>query len=315
MVLLDAFLEHRPDTVAAVATFDHGTGPAAAAAVELVVGVCLRRSVPVVAGRIAAEGGRFTVGGGRLAVGGEQLAAAGRRTADGVQRKAYSFSSSRPTEATWRAERWRFLRAVAQEHRATIITAHSLDDQAETVAMRILRGASARGLAAMAVRTAGVTRPLLGVPRHAIAEYAAARGVRFLEDPSNTNPRHLRNRLRVDFMRAATAARPGFVAELCAIGDRAAAWRRALAELVDGLEVQVVSQSLVVAASALEDIDAAGRAVLWPELAGRLGLTMDRRGVARAAAWSITARAGQSIPLSGGACIERTARTFVIRPA
>ncbi len=308
MVLLDAFLEHRPEVVAAVATFDHGTGPAAAAAVELVVGVCLRRSVTVEAGRMAGDGGRLAVGGG-------QLAAGSKHTAEGVQRRAYSFSSSRPTEATWRAERWRFLRAVAEEHRATIVTAHTLDDQAETVAMRILRGASARGLAAMAVRTAGVGRPLLGVPRRAIAEYAAARGVRFIEDPSNANPRHLRNRLRADFMLAALAVRPGFVAELCAIGDRAAAWRRALAELVDGLEVQLVGQSLVVAASALEDIDAAGRAVLWPELAGRLGLTMDRRGVARASAWSITARAGQSMPLSGGACIERTARTFVIRPA
>ena len=315
MVLLDAFLEHRPEAVAAVATFDHGSGASAAEAVELVVGVCLRRSVPVVAGKIAADAGRMAVGGARLAVRSGPLADGCERTADGVQRKAYSFSSVRPTEATWRAERWRFLRAVAEEHRATIVTAHTLDDQAETVAMRILRGASARGLAAMAVRTAGVARPLLGVPRLAIAEYAAARGVAFLDDPSNTNSRHLRNRLRVDFMRAASAVRPGFVAELCAIGDRAASWRRALAELVDGLEVQVVGQSLVVAASALDDIDAAGRAVLWPELAGRVGLTMDRRGVARAAAWSITALAGQGIPLSGGASIERTARTFVIRTA
>jgi len=299
MVLLDACLEHRPEVVAAVATFDHGSGPVAAEAVELVVGVCLRQSVPVVAGR-QADGRLWTADGSE-------------RTAVGVQRRAYSFTSGRPTEARWRAERWRFLRAVAEEYRATIVTAHTLDDQAETVAMRILRGASARGLAAMAAWTSGIARPLIGVPRLEISAYAAARGVPFLDDPSNANPRHLRNRLRADLMRAAREARPEFVAELCAIGERAAAWRRALAELVDGLEVQAVGQSLVVAASALEGIDAAGRAVLWPELAGRLGLRMDRRGVARAAVWSISARAGQSIPLSGGASIERTARTFVIR--
>lgn len=301
MVLLDACLEHRRDAVTAVATFDHGTGLAASAAVALVERTCLERGVPVVSGRLAMGDGRW--------------AESRERTADGVQRTAYSFpsSSTRPTEASWRADRWRFLRVVAEEHRATIVTAHTLDDQAETVAMRILRGASARGLAGMAARAKGIARPLLGVRRVEVAAYAADRRVRFVDDPSNTNPGHLRNRLRSDLMRAASAVRPEFVAELCAIGEEAAAWRRALAGLVDTLEVQQVGQSLVVAATAFEGMEAAGRAVLWPELAGRLGLTMDRRGVSRAAQWSAAARAGQRMPLSGGASIERTARTFVIR--
>jgi tRNA(Ile)-lysidine synthase TilS/MesJ len=179
--------------------------------------------------------------------------------------------------------------------------------------MRILRGASARGLAAMAARARGITRPFIGVSRESVAAYAAEHHLRFLDDPSNANSSHLRNRLRADVMRAASVVRPTFVSELCAIGNQAAAWRRDLAELVDTLDVQQVGQSLVVAASALEGIDAAGRAILWPELVGRLGLTMDRRGVSRAAHWSVTARAGQRIPLSGGAAIERTARTYVIR--
>jgi tRNA(Ile)-lysidine synthase len=304
MVLLDACMAYRRSAVVAVATFDHGTGPAASAAVALVERTCLEHGLPVVSGRLADGRQRMAVGSGR--------------SADGVKRTAYSFPSagaSRPTEASWRADRWRFLRAVAAEHGATIVTAHTLDDQAETVAMRILRGASARGLAAMAARVTGIVRPLLGVPRVEVATYAAEHGVRFVHDPSNTNPGHLRNRLRTDLLRAAVAVRPEFVAELCAIGDRAAVWRRDLAEVVDTMEVQQVGEALVVASSALDGIDLAGRAVIWPELAGRLGLTMDRRGVARAAQWSVTARAGQQMPLSGGACIERTARTFVIRPA
>lgn len=299
MVLLDAFAEYRRDVVFAVATFDHGTGRAASAAAELVERTCLEAGIPVVSGRIADAGGNAGVG--------------GQRTADGVQRIAYGFPSTRPTEASWRENRWRFLRAVAEERGATIATAHTLDDQAETVAMRILRDASARGLAAMAARAKGIARPLIRVPRNEVAAYAVTRAVRFLDDPSNTNPRHLRNRLRQDLMRAAVALRPELVAELCAIGERAAAWRRDLAEVADGLGAQQVGDALLIAAHALDGIDAAGRAVLWPELAGRLGLTMDRRGVARAAAWSIAASAGQRIPLSGGASIERTARTFVIR--
>ena len=314
MVLLDACVEHRRDAVVAVATFDHGSGPAASAAVALVERTCLELGVPVVSGRLAGGGGRLADGGGRMAAGGGRMAAGGGRTADGVQRTAYGFPAVRPpTEASWRADRWRFLRAVAEEHHATIVTAHTRDDQAETVAMRILRGASARGLAAMAARSKGIARPFIGVPREVITAYAAERHLGFFEDPSNTNSSHLRNRLRADLLRAAATVRPGFLLELCAIGDRAAAWRRELAELVDAMEVQQVGQSLVVAASALEGIDDAGRAIVWPELVGRLGLTMDRRGVSRAAQWSVAARAGQRIPLSGGASIERTARTFVIR--
>lgn len=313
MVLLDACMEYRRDAVVAVATFDHGTGPAASAAVALVERTCVEVGIPVVSGRLANGSGQTAVGSAQMTAGSFNI----HRTADGVQRTAYSFPSSvasRQTEASWRAARWHFLRAVAEGHRATIVTAHTLDDQAETVAMRILRGASARGLAAMAARSTGIARPLIGVPREAVARYAVERGVRFLDDPSNMHPGHLRNRLRTDLMRAVSAVRPEFVAELCAIGEQAAAWRRALAEVVDTLEVQQVGQSLVVAAGALEGIDATGRAVLWPELAGRLGLTMDRRGVSRAAKWSISARPGQSMPLSGGASIERTVRTFVMRP-
>lgn len=300
MVLLDACLEYRRDAVTAVATFDHGTGPAASAAVALVERTCLEAGVPVASGRMADDGS------GPVQVD-------GLPTADGVRRTAYRFPARRPTEASWRADRWRFLRSVAEEHHATIVTAHTLDDQAETVAMRILRGASARGLAAMAARAKGIARPFLRVPRAEIAAYSEEHAVRFVDDPSNQHTGHQRNRLRADLFRAVSAVRPEFAAELCAIGDRAAAWRRDLAEVVDELGVQQVGQSLVVAAAALEGIDAAGRAVLWPELAGRLGVTMDRRGVSRAVQWSQTARAGQSMPLSGGASIERTVRTFVLR--
>jgi tRNA(Ile)-lysidine synthase len=189
-----------------------------------------------------------------------------------------------------------------------------MDDQAETVAMRILRGASARGLAAMAAPARGSVRPLLAVRRRDVVDYAEVCEVPFVEDPSNADRAFLRNRLRADLLRAVESVRPGFTDELIEIGRRASSWRRGLAELVDGLEPRQVGDALVVSASAFEDLDAELRAILWPELAGRVGIRMDRRGVMRAAEWSVTARAGQQIPLSGGASIERTARTFVVRP-
>src|ERR1019366_7453970 len=79
-------------------------------------------------------------------------------------------------EAEWRAARWEFLTGWAKELSATVVTAHSLDDQLETVVMRILRdgrNTSARGLAAMYSRSV-VARPLLDVRRADIAAYAKA---------------------------------------------------------------------------------------------------------------------------------------------
>ncbi len=292
MALLHAFLQYRPHDPPAVATFDHGSGAAAAEAVELVVRECLRRSVPVMAGRSAVSGA---------------LAGSVAAESPAIDPPAVR------TEAAWREARWTWLRAIAKERRATIVTAHTLDDQAETVAMRILRGASARGLAAMAAPSAGVTRPLLGVGRADLADYAARHEVAFLDDPTNGDARFLRNRLRADLLRAAEAVRPGFSADLSAIGTRAAAWRHALRVLVDGLGVRCVEGALVIDAQPLASLASDGLGIVWPELAARAGVVMDRRGIARAAAWTTRARPGQRMPLSGGAVLERTARTFVVR--
>lgn len=280
MALLHAFAEARPGEPSAVATFDHGTGAAAAEAVELVVDECLRRGISVVAGHAPERPGE-----------------------------------ARASESVLRAARWAFLRAVAEERRAVIVTAHTRDDQAETVAMRILRDASARGLAAMAWPSAGVVRPLLDLGRKDIARYVGEAGIPYMEDPSNTDPVYLRNRLRADLIAAAERARPGFRADLVAVGHRAAAWRTELARLVDLLGAHRVGDAVVVGADAMTPLTAAGLAVVWPEVAGRAGVVLDRRGIERMAEWTRRARPGQLAPLSGGVVVERTARTFVLRRA
>jgi tRNA(Ile)-lysidine synthase len=280
MALLHAFVAARRGDLSAVATFDHGTGVAAAGSVELVVRECLRLGVSVIAGR-APERPRAT----------------------------------RATEALLREARWTFLRAVAEERDATIVTAHTMDDQAETVAMRILRGASARGLAGMATPTHGVVRPLLGISRADLAAYASAEGVRFADDPSNALPAYLRNRLRSDVLAAIESVRPGFRGELIAIGARAARWREAVAHCVDALGAHRVGDCVVVEAVAIAGFSPDELAVIWPEAAGRSGIVLDRRGVERLSRWAPRSRAGQRIPLSGGAMVERTPRTFVLRAA
>lgn len=280
MALLHAFAEARRGDLAAVATFDHGTGAAAAEAVELVVNECLRRGISVVAGRAPERPG-----------------------------------DAHASEVVLRGARWSFLRAVAEERRAVIVTAHTRDDQAETVAMRILRDASARGLAAMAWPSSGVVRPFLDLGRAEFTRYADAAGIPFVEDPSNADPVYLRNRLRSDLIAAAERARPGFGDELVDIGQRAAAWRRDLALLVDRLGAHRVGDAVVVAADPMTLLTPAGLAVVWPEVAGRAGFVLDRRGIERIVEWTPRARPGQRIPLAGGAAVDRTGRTFVVRRA
>lgn len=78
-----------------------------------------------------------------------------------------------------------------------VATGHTMDDQAETVLCNLLRGAGPDGLAGM---RAGHRHPLLGLRReetHAVCEEA---GLRWVEDPSNEDPRHLRNRVRHELL-------------------------------------------------------------------------------------------------------------------
>jgi tRNA(Ile)-lysidine synthase len=275
MVLLDAFARFRDDAVGA-ATFDHGTGPAATKAALLVELEGSRRSIPVVSGRRT----------GSLEAG----------------------------EAVWRAARWEFLAGWAKELSATVVTAHTRDDQLETVVMRVMRdprNTSVRGLAAMYARSP-VARPLLDIRRADIAAYAKTNEVRFMDDPSNVDRVHLRNRVRLDLLPALEKACSGFGDSMIAVSRKAAAWRESVEHIIDSIGLTLLPP-LVVPASPLLDLPAASLAILWPAIAGRAGIALDWRGTERLVAFTLTGRPGGKIPLSGGGEVGRTASTFVVR--
>jgi tRNA(Ile)-lysidine synthase len=277
MVLLDAFARFRKDAVGA-ATFDHGTGPVATEAAMLVELEGSRRSIAVVSGR---------------------------RT-----------GSAEAGEAVWRAARWEFLSGWAKELSATVVTAHTRDDQLETVVMRVMRdprNTSVRGLAAM-YASSPVARPLLDVRRADITAYAKAYEVRFVDDPSNLDRVHLRNRVRLDLLPALEAARPGFGDSMIAIARKAAAWRESVERTVDSLAITMLPpKKLVIPAASLVDLPAPALAILWPAIAARAGIALDWRGTERLVAFTPAGKAGGKIPLSGGGEVLRTASTFVVR--
>ncbi|WAC28935.1 tRNA lysidine(34) synthetase TilS [Ancylobacter sp. SL191] len=100
-----------------------------------------------------------------------------------------------------RHARYERLAAHARDIGASAIaTAHTLDDQAETVLFRLMRGSGLTGLAGMAGARAlddlVLLRPLLGCPKAALVALCRQAGLPFVEDPSNHNPRFARARLR-----------------------------------------------------------------------------------------------------------------------
>jgi tRNA(Ile)-lysidine synthase len=118
---------------------------------------------------------------------------AGKKPASGLQQAA-------------RAGRYRLLAQAAKAARAAaVLTAHTLDDQAETVLIRMSRGSGLAGLAAMSRVSAlpvtgahGVTlvRPLLAVPKARLIATLDRAAIGFADDPSNRDPRFTRVRLR-----------------------------------------------------------------------------------------------------------------------
>ena len=90
--------------------------------------------------------------------------------------------------------------------RTAVVTAHHLDDQAETFAMRLARGAGVDGLASMPVERAlgeaspiVLVRPLLSFSKSSLLATLAARSVGFVEDPTNGDVRYERARMRQSF--------------------------------------------------------------------------------------------------------------------
>ena len=77
-----------------------------------------------------------------------------------------------------------------------VVLAHHALDQAETLLLQLLRGSGPAGMAAMPAAAGRYLRPLLGVPKSALLNYAQQHQLEWVEDESNRNNRFSRNRLR-----------------------------------------------------------------------------------------------------------------------
>ena len=281
MCLLDAAAAAAEQTRCelVVATFDHASGTHSSSAASFVARAASRHRLPVVIGR-ASELPR--------------------------------------NESAWREARWDFLRSVSKRVQGPVLTAHNRDDQIETVLMRALRGAGARGLAGLRAPSS-VRRPLLEIARAELRAYAGARAIEWVEDPTNRSLAYLRNRVRREILPALLRARPTLATELIDLADRASAWRSELAKMVDstieyGLRCDAQGmKSLDVSIADLRRLSAEALQVVWPELASRMGVTLDRRGTVRATGLTLSGETGARVQLSGGWELSRSRERIELR--
>ena len=256
---------------------DHGLRPESAAEAEAVAALCTRLGIPCERRRVALDPG------GDL-------------------------------EARARRARYRALREMAAAAGATwIVTGHTLDDQAETVLLHLLRGAGRRGLGGMAPVRGRLFRPLLGATRADVRRFLADRDLPFAVDRSNADLAHTRNRVRrllvplleSEFnprLRAALGAAATRLADEDALLDALARPRADALDDEGRLDVGVAGEP--------------------PALARRIiRMWLGRRGARRLTARHVESVLGLaasaapgSVPVPGPARVVREGRHLVLRP-
>jgi len=174
-------------------------------------------------------------------------------------------------EAAARDARYEALVRAAAVHRVgTVMLGHTLDDQAETVLLALVRGAGPRGLAAMPVQRevdgVALLRPLLDVSRAQTAAACAALGLVPWHDPHNLDPSFTRVRARSLLANLSSTLGPAVVSNLARTASLIAADNAAL----DALAATFLAASSFRAASSPPGLAAADLAALMPAVRTRV---------------------------------------------
>jgi len=124
-------------------------------------------------------------------------------------------------EESARALRYKFFDEVREKYKADkIATAHTLNDQAETVLMRLIRGSGLTGLSGIPpVTEDSVIRPLIETSRGEIEEYLESKGIEWIEDTTNELRTFFRNRIRLDLIPELTKYNPQIIETLARTSD------------------------------------------------------------------------------------------------
>jgi tRNA(Ile)-lysidine synthase len=207
---------------------------------------------------------------------------------------ALATAEGRSIEDAGREARYRFLATVAGDD-GWAATAHTLDDSVETVLLNLLRGSGLGGVGGIPARRGRIVRPLLRARRDELRTVLDQAGIAYRDDPSNTDPAYLRNRVRAELLPMLESLRPGAIE---AIGRFAA-----LAADDDALldDVAAIERSRRTGADGIDWRDPPGRAIgrrVLRQAIGEPAPNAERIEALLAAAE--TGRGGAVIELAGG---------------
>lgn len=204
-----------------------------------------------------------------------------------------------------RARRYRydFLRTMAQKHQAVIVTAHHADDVVETIAINIKRGTGWRGVAVM--QTSDIFRPLLGMAKSDIRQYALEKRLEWVEDSTNASDKYLRNRLRHLFE---TRLLPAQKEALLVI------WRRQIAlKIAIDDELVAFSQQNEYSRYYISHVDEQSEIeLLRAVIVAKTRLSPTRPQLARAILAIKTARPHTTFEIGAGVQLKFSMRTFIV---
>ena len=188
----------------------------------------------------------------------------------------------RSVEDAARTARHAFFERARQTSGADVVAlGHTRDDQAETVLLRLTRGAGPRGLAGMHPAHGAIVRPLLGCRRAELRAWLAGRALPFVEDETNQDVSIPRNRVRAELLPLLEARfNPGIVDVLADGADLARETSDWIDAMAADLDARSVHRSTAADGAVRCEIDAAllrgaplalRRALLWRVMTGLAG--------------------------------------------
>jgi tRNA(Ile)-lysidine synthase len=218
-----------------------------------------------------------------------------------------------------------FRQLMAEGAVDAVATAHTLDDQAETVCAKFLRGAWTEGLSGIHpvvdFAEGRVVRPLLGTTRAEVEAYLKALGQDWREDSSNHNPAYTRNRIRHELLPLLEEWNPRLrehMAQMAVLArDEEAWWQVELARLAPQILLagkpvrgggRVSGDGLALDVTRLSALAPALQRRLLRHAAGQLGAALDFQATEALRSLALEGRAGHKRELAHGLRGERTPR-------
>jgi tRNA(Ile)-lysidine synthase len=234
---------------------------------------------------------------------------------------AYCAERGLSAQAGGREVRYRFLQEVAGSISAdSIALGHTANDQAETLLMRLIRGAGASGLSAIPPVRANIIRPLIEITRSDVLKYLKENDQDFVTDPSNLKPIYTRNRVRLEVVPVLERFNPRIVEALTTaaevIREEDAAMEASVAGIMDQMVRQDGGAILINRTTFNGLLPALRRRVLRKTLAlwcGEEPSDLSSVRVREVVGFMSGAQTGRAMDLSNGLTLAREYDSFIIR--